>query len=531
MQEPHRPHGSVVELLDVLEAQVTRSSDLEREWQAAFADFPHRGDAGALLRFREWFLLERVAESLGAAPVQAWAPPDLEEDSTWFRLLDNVYGIFQTRGVGPAGGRMLEDLWSGQILEWVGCPEELPRDRELLVIGRFCLVAEGQHEALPGVFAAGAPGLVAAVERDLNAWRAENPRSRLSQRECEELFHPWFAPAEAPAARDEAVQAAEIDRLLAPESGWDRDRLLARLAAVGPAQLLDELAFDTAIDLDSARRLVHALVGAGDAAESAPSAPQPEEPMPVETPAGLDDPELALRRFDAARAKGMSVEDSFRQLEVDLGLEPGSSREREDEEPIGPPGPADLGELVAAYAWERQATGAPLADGEGEALEGFVAFAAALRDEQRQQALSAQAVVAWLMQAGHPERFEAARERLQPFLDWAAREQDEPVDALAQALGTGLGTLLQAAVAFNHERAAAGATTNSHARVVALDPVRVRAGEGDDAEQAEVDGLPAGPGPRVGDLLGGCWHAGRFEAAAWIPAEALPGGPPEDEAD
>jgi hypothetical protein len=140
-------------------------------------------------------------------------------------------------------------------------------------------------------------------------------------------------------------------------------------------------------------------------------------------------------------------------------------------------------------------------------------------------------VVAWLMQAGHPERFEAAREHLQPFLDWAAREQDEPVGALAEALGTGLGALLQAAVAFNHERAAAGATTNSHARVVALDPVRVRAGEGEDAEQAEVDGLPAGPGPRVGDLLGGRWHGGRFEATAWIPAEALPGGPPEDEAD
>ncbi len=536
MQEPHSQTATAVQLLDELEAQVTRSSELEREWQAAFEEFPQRGDSGALLRFREWFLLERPAECLGSSPVQAWAPPDLEEGSAWFRLLDNVFGIFRVEQ--KDGSVLLEDLWSGQALLWK--PEQaLPAlGPEALAVGRFVLGEGGWHEPLPGVFLIAAEGLIDALERDLNALRVENPRGRLSQRECELLFQSWMGEPEAEAspAPDPEASRARLADLLRDQPGWDLDRAEGLLAAGGQSALLDELAFDSGVDLEQARRLILELAAAWTEASPDPGAVSPHPGGPV--PEGSDPSDLAgelepgeaeqaLRRFDEARATGKPVEESFRQLESDLGLAAGSSEEQADPEPVGPVQRTGLGDLVEVYRWERQAGGTALGPEEETALAALANLVEALASEDQSSCVLPGQVVAFLLQARDEDLCRAQIDQLDPFLRWAAREQDEPVAELVDQMASGLGEVLGAAVRFNQERAQAGAMSNSHAKVAATEPVRVQVAEG---ELAPVADLPetSGPGPRVGDLLGGHWHEGHFEAAMWLPREALAALPSQE---
>ncbi|MAW61646.1 MAG: hypothetical protein CMJ94_12555, partial [Planctomycetes bacterium] len=174
--------ADILSLLDELEGKVHQDSRLEAEWEAALSEQPTaavRSDEAA--RFREWFLLERDSEHLGAPPVQAFAPQEIEDDSSWARLLDNFLGIFRLEGTRRVEGREVldvADLWSGRtahlpldILSGASIDSE-----DLLLVGRLVLADDEIHLPLPGLRLAHAPGLARAVEADLALARHHQPR-------------------------------------------------------------------------------------------------------------------------------------------------------------------------------------------------------------------------------------------------------------------------------------------------------------------------------------------------------------------
>ena len=201
-------------LLGELESRAMSNPALAEEWREALLHFSPLGpDPSVLLRFREWFLLENSAIALGAPPAVAWAPNSLEPDEPWARLLDSFFGIFQC----PAGAEegVLEDLWTGRPIRVDPWPEMAPSPDDSLWVGRFILATPDLHEPLPGLLGLSSPGLVSAVSRDLAAIRAENPRARISQKECENLFAPFTTAS----AQDSAGPSheAEIAELLKDE--------------------------------------------------------------------------------------------------------------------------------------------------------------------------------------------------------------------------------------------------------------------------------------------------------------------------
>ena len=84
------------QLLEELEQRVLAQANLAEEYEQAHEEFLNgsTSDSPTQLRFREWFLIERDAESLGVSPAVAWAPEDLQSEDIWQRLLESFLGIF-----------------------------------------------------------------------------------------------------------------------------------------------------------------------------------------------------------------------------------------------------------------------------------------------------------------------------------------------------------------------------------------------------------------------------------------------------
>lgn len=524
MQPDERGLPTALGLLQEMEDRVTRSSELQAEWIAAFAGFPAVPDGRAALRFREWFLLERCSTALGAVPVQAWSPPGVEADSAWERLLDNFLGIFRIAARQPDGGLLLEDLGSGRCLVWRGSGVGDGVGDDLLFVGRFVLDEAGEHQPLPGLLSFQATGLLAALERDLGALRAERPRDRLSQFECERLFSRLGlgrradAPQEAEPASELVRARAAVEELLHDAPDWSLERLRAIATRHEPGELLDLLAFETRVNLELARRAIREWLELEERAAQCVAGAQPR-PEQTTDPVARDRA-LALARFDQARQDGLDLEAAFRRLEDDLGLPRGATVEPEsDATAVGPDEGLPLVSLIETYFWEREAAGSPLAPGERSAVRALGDWIGNLPRAAAASALAPSAVLAHLLASESPEAFDERQARLLPFLAWAAREQEEPLDDLIEGLRGNLARRLRRCLGLNRALARAGRAARGVARVAALEPLQVLASAG---EHAAVDGLPAADQdlPLPGDILLGAWREGRFEIAGLLPREA-----------
>ncbi|TAH38466.1 MAG: hypothetical protein EYC70_03540 [Planctomycetota bacterium] len=522
MAAPAPEPGDPARLLLDLEQRVLEDPVLCAEWDDAFAGFAHgRHDPGLRDRFREWFLLERPSQALGAPPVVYWAPQSYDPDGAWARLLDSFLGAFRCSAAAMEGEMALEDLWSGRtILVRAPGAESWP-DEDTLAVGRFVLGDDVYHEPLPGLLVVRAPGLVSALERDLAASRARNPRARLSQAEAERLFAP-FLPA-APEAERAALEA-RLHALLSGQSLWTLPRVAEALRVQGAGEVLNQLAFDTDLDLEELRRLLpeYERLLADQAGD--PGA-EPAAGSGAEVPANRPTAAAALARFDAGKAQGQSLDQLFRDLESDLGLPEDSTREGDPdagfETPVYVP---DFGSWVDAYAWERKSTGEALTAGEEQVLREFTQF---VRDAAPEgldiRALSPRYGISFLLKAGAEGRLLQARAALEPFLAWAAREQEAPLQDFLEELRGPLAERLERWVACNQELAAAGRPATARARVVSSKPARVAAGSAGGEDSAEVVGLPdsCAAALRPGDSLLGSWHDGRFHPSAILPREVF----------
>lgn len=323
----------------------------------------------ATLRFHEWFTLERESEVLGAVPVEvpAWSGEAAD-------LADSSAGLWLVQQVGQQGVEA-RDLQEGTSLEL-----EVPADTLLpgdLVVGR--LFDRGAGRWAPSTAAAiFRPGveIAKALMRDLERLGLDR---RLQQIELEHLLlrrRPVTDPAPADAGPPEVPLEhleADLDRLLERSASEHAASAISQQLAIavrpGPVMgpLLDELAFETDVDLDRARALMLAIWNAHHRGED----PEPTAAAVPEAP-GESLGERLVRTLDEGLAQKRDVGELFAQLERMAGIEPepddeDAADDESDEDDAAPRSAIDdedetddaanvdegnLGPLVEEYLWE-----------------------------------------------------------------------------------------------------------------------------------------------------------------------------------
>ena len=508
-------------LLGELEAQVLADPGFAAEHATALDAFAAgtEVDAALRLRFREWFLLERDLTALGAPPALAWAPEALAPEDLWHRLLDSFFGIFQTVELPGEERPVLEDLWSGRQ---VRLHRSLPSDGpELVVVGRCAQGGEDFHVLMPGAVFLAAEGLAEAFAVDLSRIRSEQPRSRLSQGECERLLLPFREGPEAPEEMqaEEAIEA--LERALHGAEAWSSDRLLELAMEEGVTEALNTLAFETEVDLEPIRHALSTLQDLGS---------RPAEPVDEGSAGdsqGLIPPdrvEDALAAFDLASNRGIDLATRFTELENALGLDQGSSDPfpqgagSVDAEPMGPEEVPGVSLWLATFLWERDQTG----EGTSEELAREAGEFLSFLDRTHEGALEPEEVgrgdvLGYLLSAADPASLERIRIGLQPFLLWLTEEQGAPLLETLRALDSTDGNLLARAVDLNHRLQEAQASRDSMARIQALDPPQVAAEDGEKVPVQWNGGLDFRPD--LGDAVLGHWHQGQFHLGAWLPKQ------------
>lgn len=325
------------------------------------------GNPGAAeLRFGEWFALERESEILGAVPIEV---PRFASDAAL--LGGSLVAVLLVATVTDERVEA-EDLQDGEVLE-LAVPRGSLRTGDL-VVGRVFPNTEGEWtpSTAAAVFRPGGE-LGEAFRRDIENVGLDR---RLWQIEVEHLL--LRRPDQAPSPTAEAVGSsgrvvdraplehleARLAALLEPAAGrYAADVVSQQLAdADRPGQvmgpLLDELAFDTKVDLDAVRRVMLEIWNARHA----------DTAVADEAPAGAPGETLGeqlVRALDDGLRRKRDVDDLFAQLERMAGLEPGASDDDDnpfdrdddtpddDAEPVGGDAAAgDLGPLVEEYLWE-----------------------------------------------------------------------------------------------------------------------------------------------------------------------------------
>lgn len=528
------PIADILELLTELEARVHAHPQLEAEWIGELEKDPAAAtQPQARARFVEWFLLERDSLHLGSPPVQAWAPKEAVPDSAWDRLLDNFLGIFRIAGTRRSEGREffdVLDLWSGRMAH---LPADIlaggsAEESDLLFVGRLVLADGEAHLPLPGLRLAQAPGLVQAVESDLALARHQNPRARISQRECDALFRAIPEETDAEQIDAESVDAllAELESILQAAPDWSWARIQDSLNREGLTGTLDRLAFETIADLEALRRVLPALANHASKAAEAASIAQPETDESV---SDQTEASRALDVYDLARAEGLSLDEAFQKLEEALGLEPGTSEEllpdqARDRAPVGPEETAGLDPWIEAYLWEQHdETAAQVPSPETEAVLRAFALHAQVAAGKMLDAQDIQAthVLPFLMAAEDEAGFLQRRAGMLGFLQWAAQEQDAPLEAALDDWATDEDQRLPAMMRANQAMQTTGVAWRNRQVLTETDPPRVTAEAG---ESVQVRGLPSEVEAclRPGDLVLGSWIDGQFHAAALVPGEAIP---------
>jgi hypothetical protein len=406
---------SVLDLQQLLSTLLARlgnaidaRSDLRADREAAFREFfgTREADDAARGRFLEWYLFERRSPAVGDAPAfvmiseSAARTLPVEARDLLDELAASRFSIFAFR---PGSGESaVFDLLSSAAFEIDESQSEglrMEAGSDGLIVGR--LYPTGRLTYVLGPYGFVVTGEVAAaLRRDLAHTAGRN--GRLSQREMEWLL--FGGPVESPVANARVaaagatpgqlgpVSAGEgedipLERLEAEVESWLRhasvdglglDEVRERLEraeslSAGVAPILDEVAFESEVDLDAGRRLLpayyRALAKAGRQPlhnQRRPEHPRDElrsksaEPCPCGSGMRYEAcclPKDALARFEAGRAKGDRVDDLVKNLAAAMGVEVD-----DDAEDLGMPPdaiPPALGPLVEEYLWETDKLGQP----------------------------------------------------------------------------------------------------------------------------------------------------------------------------
>jgi hypothetical protein len=509
---------------------------------AASAD---RRDAVAELRFAEWYALERESESLGVVPVTLAELAEAAGD-----LADSLAGVFLVTSASPVGVESV-DLQDDEPLELAVPPGSLQAGD--LVVGRLFPLAMDRWtpSTAAAVFRPGGQ-LAEAVRRDLG--RLELGR-RLWQVEIEHLLLRRTDQAPSPNAPPRAAAPkvvpgsaplehleADLDRLFTAggctHSVSDVSDALAAAARPGPAmgQLLEELAFDTTVDLDRVREV---LLQIWNAHHPEGFVDEPAEPPPARGDETLG--EVLVRTLDEGLRQKRDVDDVFAQLERLAGLEPGAADDGGN--PFDADGAAtdgdggevepggDLGPLVQEYLWETGREQDPAV----EALRIWARLQAnAALPHTDLERVTGQDLMRLLLHVylGAPADDRAAAVRqafaeLQAFYAWAARTQEFGLgSALHECRGALIEQVERLALAGRLLSAAADAEGRPGILLVEdVGPDGIGVVDDDGEHHWLAVGRDAAAQVRVGDLLlGALARSGRGRSLAGmvvvLPADA-----------
>lgn len=354
-----------------LEARLGGDGELTGEHaQSLLQYFAHRAgdpvDGHATRRHLEWFLLERFSVSRGGTPIETLVHGELEDDDeapeeALAALLASLASVFEVTGTVPGEGVWVRDLAGGGEYALEEPEASLAVAQGDLMVGRVFLVAPGLHRL------SGAAGLFRderlreAVRKDLETARGSRRGTlRLSQLDLERMF--WSGGVDAaergPTLEDSLARARQV----LSAGGLDEEGCAAVFDALRASPqaalellpggqdalgaVLEQLAIETEVDLAAARAAL-LEVWSGLARETAAAAsPEPTAPSRRKSPL---DARAAMAAFDRGRAEGRDLEELFRELESDLGLDEDDADGPED---LAPDFPGVVAAMVEEYLWE-----------------------------------------------------------------------------------------------------------------------------------------------------------------------------------
>ncbi|MSR63216.1 MAG: hypothetical protein EXS08_12305 [Planctomycetes bacterium] len=322
--------------------------------------------SGAERRHLEWFLLERPSAALGGVPAHIWraeladGTPDLGA-----AFLQSLPGAFEVTSLIPGEGLWVRDLFTQGEHPVAENQASAALQVGDLLVGRLYPAGGGTFLLSPAVSLFRRSELLSAVRADLEQMRAARRGVlRIQQLELERLFHsPQQLAAHGTHLESERVgtRAALVELGLdATQAAQVLDRVhQAALARDGTAftEILNQLAFDTGIDLTAARLVLTNLWHT----EKARVPAVPESAENADTHAQR----TALGAFDRGRAEGKDLELLFRELERSLGVADEGEEEGVPGEDAGAPDfPGVVSAMVEEFLWDSARE-----DGEQRALE------------------------------------------------------------------------------------------------------------------------------------------------------------------
>ena len=501
-------HHPIDRAFHALHAQIERDPTLHAELVRAaleFGDAAQETPRAAELwkrRLLEWFVLERASGSMRAPPLEELLEGARAGDDDGVTILAGALrgsqvGIFTVTGVEAGRGLWMKELASRGEYPIAEAEAAAMFQHGDLVAGRIFPLEDGSwHVSCAAAFFRNTE-LVRAVESDLERARAARRGFvRVSQLELERMFFGSSAGKTddaLSAARDlltrGGVAAEEIDQLFdrLAEAPFEAERVVHGADDV-LADVLDRLAFDTAVDLDEARRLLVlawselAGRGRGRGASLQPAERRPERPS--------RDVAEALADFERARESGSPLDQAFRELEAELGLD-----DDDDSEPDAPAPdfPGVVGAIVEEYLWEVRTRDDRRA-AEAESLRAFADYGRSIGVLENLGVRDLLAYAChWLPESDRLGDADAARAHLSAwndFLRWADEEQGLALHAAFKPTLRGLESSLPRIIEANRRRTRASDPAVGEllecVRVHDQERLRVRDRAGDEFE-AEVD--------------------------------------------
>jgi hypothetical protein len=445
---------------DTLEREIERDPALSRELESSRKEFlrPWNGAEGnpaeaalAERRLLEWFLLEKerstAAEARVAALIERCVERTENPDEVARALMDSHASVFEVSGVDPESGVKLWDL--AGLFECTAIEPDGSRLLESgdLIAGRVFPTAGSTCRISRAAVVWRNPKLLAAVRADLDRARTDGPSGRkgtfrLRQADLEAMFHGRDAAAseepdeEAPSAVARArrlLSGAGIDepeiesifRFLSEQAPGDGDLVPGVLPGGRDAlaAVLDELAFGTSIDLETARESLRAAWQELHARKApAPAARRPSRTADVAS---------AVAAFDRRRNEGASLDETFRDLERDLGLADEPSDEEEDTP--APDFPGVVGAIVEEFLWDEAREHGERSAERSSILRSLSRFAAGIGVFENLTAKELAAYAChWVFAEREVTTAEDARrllEALERFCAWAEETQEVPLRA------------------------------------------------------------------------------------------------------
>lgn len=335
---------------------------------------PADADAAAR-RHLEWFLLERVDPHGPELAFERFArtalPEDIGDADSWIeRLRESHVGVLEVTGVRSGEGIWARDL--GGRGEFPLAEEAASRVVEVgdILAGRLFPIDGGAYRLSAGAAFHRDARLLEALRADFVQARTENRGVlRVGQRQVESMFfsRERVAEVDAVAAARALLVGSGLDAELVDgyihdlaQAPFDEDRLLHGAQDV-LSEILDELAFESAVDVDAARRAL--LTAWAQLAHSGPGAgPRVERPAsPTRSGDASADVAAAVERFEEGRRAGLPMTKLLDELERALALEEPAPTD-EDADPI-PDFPGVVGAMVEEFLWESSAnSGSAAAD-------------------------------------------------------------------------------------------------------------------------------------------------------------------------